>query len=90
MFSLFLQAKSTKKLFTQNSILSETPIGTPENHQPIISQPHIVTRKKKAKTKTKIIKKGSLLIAQQTSPVGGVMKENIYPRIATQVILTLL
>ena len=72
-----------KKLYTQTSILSETPIGTPENVQPIISQ-HLGPPIKKAKTRTKIIKKGSLLIAKQPSPAQA-SKENVYPRTATQV-----
>jgi len=71
-----------KKLYTQTSILSETPVGTPENVQPIISQ-HLGPPKKKAKTRTKIIKKGSLLIAKQPSPAQA-SKENVYPRTATQ------
>ena len=81
----YLQAKSTmkKKLYTQTSILSETPVGTPENVQPIISQ-HLGPPMKKAKTRTKIIKKGSLLIAKQPSPAQA-SKENVYPRTATQV-----
>ena len=82
----YLQAKSTmkKKLYTQTSILSETPVGTPENVQPIISQ-HLGPPMKKAKTRTKIIKKGSLLIAKQPSPASQASKENVYPRTATQV-----
>merc|ERR550534_2856596 len=78
------KAKSTmkKKLYTQTSILSETPVGTPENVQPIIRQ-HLVPPMKKAKTRTKIIKKGSLLIAKQPSPAQA-SKENVYPGAATQ------
>merc|ERR1719362_593309 len=79
------KAKSTmkKKLYTQTSILSETPVGTPENVQPITSQ-HLGPPMKKAKTRTKIIKKGSLLIAKQPSPASQASKENVYPRTATQ------
>ena len=86
----YLQAKSTmkKKLYTQTSILSETPVGTPENVQPIISQ-HLGPPMKKTKTRTKIIKKGSLLIAKQPSPAQA-SKENVYPRTATQVSKVLL
>ena len=65
-----------KKLYTQTSILSETPVGTPENVQPIISQ-HLRPPMKKAKTRTKIIKKGSLLIAKQPSPASQASKENV-------------
>lgn len=71
-----------KKLYTQTSILSETPVGTPENVQPIISQ-HLGPPMKKSKTRTKIIKKGSLLIAKQPSPAQA-SKENVYPMTATQ------
>merc|ERR550534_3031885 len=79
-----IQAKSTmkKKLYTQTSILSETPVGTPENVQPIVNQ-HLGPPVKKAKTRTKIIKKGSLLIAKQPSPAQA-SKENVYPVAATQ------
>ena len=77
------QAKSTKKkLFTQNSLLSETPIGTPEYTQS--SQQYLGYAQKKTKTRTKIVKKGSLIIAQPPSPAC-TYKENAYPNTATQV-----
>ena len=63
-----LQAvKSTrkKKLYTQNSVLSETPASSP----PLVSTPLPKTVKK---SKTKIFKKGSLIIATT-------IKENVYP-----------
>jgi len=75
-------AKSTKKkLFTQNSLLSETPIGTPVQSQS--SQPYLGHQQKKTRTRTKIIKKGSLIIARQPSPPCA-NKENVYPNTATQ------
>ena len=81
--TLHLQAKSTKKkLFTQNSLLSETPIGTPVQSQS--SQPYLGHQQKKTRTRTKIIKKGSPIIARQPSPPCA-NKENVYPNIATQV-----
>ena len=59
--------KSTrkKKLYTQNSVLSETPASSP----PLVSTPLPKTVKK---SKTKIFKKGSLIIATT-------IKENVYP-----------
>lgn len=59
-----------KKLYTQGSVMSETPVNTPPQTQ------EIPMKTTKTKKRTKIIKKGSLIMAQ---PPEIAVKENIKP-----------
>jgi hypothetical protein len=64
---IYFQSKSIKKkhqLFTQNSLLAETPLGSPE--EVLISPKANKTGRKKARTQ--IVKKNSLIIALQPPP----------------------